>query len=615
MNIDSRYQILEKAGSGGMAAVYRARDTVLNRDVAVKVLHPHLIEKEEVKKRFLREAQAIARLRHKNIIEIYDYKSDSSDCYIISEFIKGKNLGTFLSEYDISSPFIAAMIISVLADAIGHAHKNNVIHRDLKPENILISENYQLKIADFGIAHIADAESLTITGSISGSPAHMSPEQIDGKDVDLRTDIFSLGTILYLISCGELPFKGNSPASIFKSILMGEYKEPKELNPLIDSRFSAIIQKCLKKNLAERYSSTEELKAELNDYLKGYGITNTEQNLQKFFQEPIEYLDELNKKIAGHLKEYLYKNIHNTESRIQIQDYLNILLYLAPDDDDAKAIFERFSSLEDSERRSKRIKSVLLASAIFLLMAFIVFNAVSYYKRIPDSNTKPAENTVAVTPDDKYPDVHTTPSEEDKIISTGNESERTEEKSEEEMVLKKPKRKIARPQSAREKSQSSDEKEESTIPRFGELNLFVKPYGDIYINNQLAGREKATLNIKLKSGKHFIRVKNPFFFDIEKEISIEPDSKTDLRLVFDNIKPAKLFINTSPECDIYIDGNLLGRSDMYTKSGITIPINTKDGRREILLKASKAGYKDYIRKIELTAGEARTLKINLTKEK
>lgn len=614
MKIDSRYQIIEKAGSGGMATVYRARDIVLNRDVAIKILHPHLIEKEEVKKRFLREAQAIARLKHKNIIEVFDYKSDETDCYIISEFIKGKNLASFLSEYDISSPFIAAMIVSILSDAIGHAHKNGIIHRDIKPENILISEDYMLKITDFGIAHIADAESLTITGSISGSPAHMSPEQIDGKDVDQRTDIFSLGTLLYLISCGELPFKGNSPASIFKSILLNEYKEPKEINSLIDSRFSTIIHHSLKKNIDERYKDAEELKRELLEYLRSYGITNIEEELSNFFKRPLEYMEELQKRIEKNLKDYLYKNIGNPQNRIQIQDFLNILLHFAPDDMDAKALFERFSSIENIKKKEKSFKKILwgtlffaIISSTFILIMFFNTNT----KELVDIAIVKDETTINSS-EDIYIDLNQALENINPSTEINNKS--SEANGETNQEIKRHKKKFITTAS-REKSIKSDESPVAESPKFGTINLYIKPYGDVYIDNILYTKEKAAISLRLKAGKHNLTIKNPFYFDIEKEINVDADKKTDIRLVFEKIKPAKIFINTNTVCDIYIDDSPLGRSDMYIKNGITIPISNTDGKREITLKASKSGYKDFVKKIELRAGESNTIKINLVKER
>jgi len=612
MNIDPRYQIVEKAGSGGMATVFRARDTVLNRDVAIKVLHPHLVEKEEVKKRFLREAQAIARLRHRNIIEVYDYKSTQEDCYIISEFIKGESLANFLSEYDISSPFISAMIVTVLSDAIAHAHKNGVIHRDIKPENILISDNRLLKITDFGIAHITDAESLTITGSISGSPAHMSPEQIDGKGVDERTDIFSLGTLLYLISTGELPFKGTSPAAIFKAILMGEYREPRELNPLIDNRFSSILQKTLKKNLNERYSSTTELRDDLTEYLRSYGIVDIETMLAELFTRPIEFMEELNQRIIRHLKDYLYKNISTKKENAEIRDYLNILLHLAPEDSDALALFDRFTSLANRVERRIRFQRASLGMIIVLLLTIPIYLLIRHKSETPIFGTSDTVSQDIFTRDG-VEDVSSvsTISQDRPTENASNESGEELKKEIAPRELKKERKRIIQIANRKVVSQKSIPVLEQN-EKYGEIRLFIKPYGDVYIDNTLYAREKAAANIKLPGGQHRLVIKNPFYFDIEKEITITGNSTTDLRLVFDRIKPAKLIINSTAECDIYIDGNLLGRSDAYMKNGITIPINSKDGKRQILFKATRDGYNDFVRNIELTAGETKALKINLT---
>jgi serine/threonine protein kinase len=610
MNIEPRYQILEKAGSGGMASVYRARDTVLNRDVAIKVLHPHLVEKEEVKRRFLREAQAIARLRHKNIIEVYDYRSTQEDCYIISEFIKGKSLADFLSEYEISSPFVSAMIGVVLSDAIAHAHKNGVIHRDIKPENILISEDKILKITDFGIAHITDAESLTITGSISGSPAHMSPEQIDGKGVDDRTDIFSLGTLLYLISTGELPFKGNSPAAIFKAILMGEYREPEDLNPLIDNRFSSIIHKTLKKNPDERYNSAIELKNELMEYLKRYGITDVEPMLVELFSRPVEFTEELHKRIVRHLKDYLYRNLTEGKNITEIRDFINILLYLAPEDGDAQAIFNRFTSLSVEDKRRQFIKRLSYALLLLLLFTLTLYIFIR--------NRSESFKYVSLM-DNSLSDVAIDYIDYD-IVSTKDillEEEVIESFAEERQIqaVQKEVRRIGKRliQNSRHRvlpqEIPSTPKEESG---FGEIRLFIKPYGDIYIDNHLYSKEKSVEVLRLPAGRHNLTVKNPFYFDIEKGINIAANSTSELRLVFERIKPAKLIINSPVECDIYIDGNFLGRSDAYMKNGITIPIDSKDGRRQIQFRATRKGYKDFVRNIELTAGETMVLKINFT---
>jgi serine/threonine-protein kinase len=186
-----------------MAVVYKATDTSLQREVAVKVLHPHLASHDEARRRFEREAQAVAKLRHENILEIFDYSGkESSESYIVTEFIRGRTLKGFMTEHTLGYPEIAAMITAEVCRALSHAHALGVLHRDVKPENIMIRDDGVLKLTDFGIAQIVDAQRMTVTGQLLGSPAYMSPEHVEGKPLDFRTDVFSVGILLYQLSTG-----------------------------------------------------------------------------------------------------------------------------------------------------------------------------------------------------------------------------------------------------------------------------------------------------------------------------------------------------------------------------------------------------------------------------
>src|SRR5512147_2235178 len=176
-----------------MAAVYLGRDTALDREVAVKVLHPHLASRAESRARFSREARAVARLSHPNIVEIYDYSGDEArDSYLVTEFIHGRTLRAFAEEVGFGLPEVGVLLARALADALVHAHSAGVIHRDLKPENVMVAEGPRpaVKLADFGIARIlASEERLTMTGALVGSPHHMAPEILEGRETDARSDL------------------------------------------------------------------------------------------------------------------------------------------------------------------------------------------------------------------------------------------------------------------------------------------------------------------------------------------------------------------------------------------------------------------------------------------
>src|SRR5210317_776114 len=255
-----KYEVLDEIGHGGMATVYRARDSSLDRFVALKVLHPHLQRTSEARARFTREAKSVARLRHPHILEIYDYSGEASDeTYIAAELLTGPTLKDFVLEHKEVPAEIAACIALQLAEALGAAHAKGIIHRDVKPENVLIHQDRCVKLTDFGIAYMVDTHTFTATGQILGSPGHMAPEQVEGSTCDARSDVFSLGTVLYFCSTGRLPFVGRNPHHLLKLLLGGEYPDPLRLHPAIGAELAAIMQKALARDPADRYQSAAEM--------------------------------------------------------------------------------------------------------------------------------------------------------------------------------------------------------------------------------------------------------------------------------------------------------------------------------------------------------------------
>ncbi len=281
-----RYELIEEIGHGGMAVVYRGRDSQLERAVAVKVLHPHLQSQPESKKRFHREAKAVARLRHPNIPEIYDYSGEAADeSYIVTELIHGPTLKRFVELHPGMPAEIAAMIVIEVCRALEHAHAQGIIHRDVKPENVMIAADGVVKLTDFGIAQMLDSHSMTVTGQILGSPAHMSPEHLEGKLLDARADVFSVGTVLYWLATGNLPFEGRNPHQILKKIFDGDYPEPLRVRPQMGEPLAGIIRKCLALDPASRYPTIAALRGELEAFLTELGLPDTS-SLAAYFADP-----------------------------------------------------------------------------------------------------------------------------------------------------------------------------------------------------------------------------------------------------------------------------------------------------------------------------------------
>jgi tRNA A-37 threonylcarbamoyl transferase component Bud32 len=300
-----KYEILEEIGHGGMATVYRAHDTVLDRPVALKVMHPHLRAAEEARKRFHREARSVARLRHPRVLEIYDFSGESSEeAYIAAELLTGPTLKIWREAQKDVPAEIAACFVIEIAGALDAAHAAQVVHRDVKPENVLLHENRTLKLTDFGIADMIDAVSMTATGQILGSPGHMAPEQIEGKDCDARTDLFSLGTVLYYLATGRLPFTGRNPHQVLKRIIDGEYADPLRVNPTIGGRLRAMIVKALERDPNARYQSARELIAELKDFIAEAGIEDSGKMLERYLQDPAKVGEEVRRQTIDRLIEH-----------------------------------------------------------------------------------------------------------------------------------------------------------------------------------------------------------------------------------------------------------------------------------------------------------------------
>lgn len=296
-----KYEVLNEVGHGGMAVVYRARDSVLEREVAIKVLHAHLADRAESRARLKREAITVAKLRHDNIVEIYDYSGeDAEQAYLVTEFIHGETLREWVERDYVPRPAVAALIIRTLAHALQAAHSLNIVHRDIKPDNVMIRDDGCLKLMDFGIAQLVDQQKLTMTGQLLGSPAFMAPELISGRPVDHRIDVFSLGIMLFHLTTAALPFTGRNPHEVLNRIADCDFARPSTVNPLVDDELEAIIVKALARDPEHRYPSADELASELESYLDSVGVHHHDDSeLVAYFHAPADYVRELDQRVAS----------------------------------------------------------------------------------------------------------------------------------------------------------------------------------------------------------------------------------------------------------------------------------------------------------------------------
>ena len=304
----AKYELLGELGHGGMATVYRAHDPRLGRDVAVKLLHAHLRESAEVAARFATEARAVAKLRHPNIVEVFDVSGDDDgEQFLVVELVRGPSMRRLLAEHGALPPEVGCAIVLDVLNALASAHDAGVVHRDVKPENVLIEHRaarddlegaasaelpghrVRVKLTDFGIAKLLDVQGVTSTGQVLGSPAHMAPEQIDGSDVDERADVFGAGVLLYECLVGHLPFEGQNPAQVLRRVLDGLYATAEAERPVVGKALSAICDRALARSPDDRYPTVRAMRDALVAELARLDFGEPRVELEAWLDDPEGY--------------------------------------------------------------------------------------------------------------------------------------------------------------------------------------------------------------------------------------------------------------------------------------------------------------------------------------
>jgi serine/threonine protein kinase/Tfp pilus assembly protein PilF len=268
-----RYQIIEELGRGGMGKVYKALDAEVDEKIALKLIKPEIAADKKTIDRFRNEMKFARKIRHKNVCQMYDLGSAEGTYFITMEYVAGEDLKKLIRKMGFLSPSQAISIAKQVCDGLVEAHKLGVVHRDLKPQNIMLDERGDARIMDFGIARSIEGKSITGAGVMIGTPDYMSPEQVDGKDIDQRSDLYSLGVILYEMVTGQTPFEGDTPFTIGVKHKSETPKNPKELNAQIPDDLSRVILRCLEKDKDKRYQSAGEVRSELINIEKGIPTT------------------------------------------------------------------------------------------------------------------------------------------------------------------------------------------------------------------------------------------------------------------------------------------------------------------------------------------------------
>ncbi|MGD9346296.1 MAG: serine/threonine-protein kinase, partial [Candidatus Aminicenantes bacterium] len=257
--LGKRYEVIEELGKGGMGKIFRVYDKKLEEEVALKLLDTEILEDKKTLKRFRNELKLARKIGHKNVCKLYDLNEEEGVPFITMEYVPGEDLKSFMKRSRQLTLGTALTIAKQVCEGLVEAHSLGIVHRDLKPGNIMIDTEGNAKIMDFGIARSVQGESITRTGVMVGTPDYMSPEQVEGKSIDARTDLYSLGVILYEMAAGKVPFEGDTPITVGVKHKTEKPREPKAINPQIPEALNRVILRCMAKDKEKRYKSANEL--------------------------------------------------------------------------------------------------------------------------------------------------------------------------------------------------------------------------------------------------------------------------------------------------------------------------------------------------------------------
>lgn len=586
-HILDKYRIIEKVGEGGMASVYRGEHLTLGREVAVKILHPHLSDKPRNRQRFTREARAIENLRHDNILRIEDYSGeDAKDCYIVTEFVDGHTLQKLHADLGAMPSEVVAIIGMHLADALQYAHDQGIIHRDLKPENVMIQRDGTIKLMDFGIARFLDEMHLTMTGALVGSPAYMSPEQAMEKVLDSRSDLFSLGTLLFHLVTGQLPFAGNNPSIVLRNIIEGNRPSVSDVAPEVAAPLAELIHSLLQIDPNDRPRLASEVRSRLAQTTTEADIDPEDPrwSLQAWVIDPVGYRERLDEWLDQVL-------LAKGKQRLEQRDHLgalqlfNRLLTIderrGRQNEEVLALVSGMHVSREAPRhgRSWWVGGVALLVGAALLSLWLLPSATERSAAQPIVSTtsstplaEPEATDVAVdmlSPPQSEVETQTVPVEDAAPLGVGVESAAEPGTSRPALrTLPRPGLPLIGPEQLAARSQREAEQTGSGSSvgegQTGKLTVHVPgSWGHIYIDGTYMGRTGRLQDpISVEPGTHTLTVKNDLALPYEQSFSIGLGETLSLSTPPLRRRPATLVLSAAvaDECLIRRDGAAVGQA-------------------------------------------------------
>ena len=575
-SILEKYEVQQKIGEGGMATVYRARHTSLGRDVAIKVLHPHLSSSARNRERFAREARAIAHLDHDGVLKIFDYSGiDTDECYIVTELVDGPTLQSLISEHERLPSELLLLVAHQLVAALGYAHSLGIVHRDLKPENVMVRKDGAVKLMDFGIARFLDEVNLTMTGALVGSPAYMSPEQALEKPVDARSDLFSLGTLLFHAVTGQLPFSGSNPSLILRNIIEGRRPEVLELAPDANDGLAELIERLLQTDAGDRPASCEAALAEVEAALAAVEVDPADPtwSVQRWLLDPQGWAAQAQAHLRGVL-------LRRGKDRLSAGDHLgalrvfNRLLSIDEDNAEVLTLVQGMHTTGKGEGHGRSALPWLAAAAALLLGTTLAWAfwpdpppaALINVGESPAAEVKPAPLPESPAPQPVVapePSPAPTPAAEPRPVKISP------------VYRQSPPRRPPPPGP------------DGLPVEPGRITVVVPgSWGRIYIDNTLIGRTGEVGVMKVTPGRHTLRVENDLSLPWDRPFDVAPGEQLDFSPpLVPKPATAQLPPTVAGDCLVALDG--VGRGAVSALGG-EVPIRDPRSPHVIELRCPDA---------------------------
>ena len=592
------FEIKEMIGRGGMASLYKAVQTSLDRVVAIKELYPHLAQDQEFIKRFEREAKSAAGLKHENIIDVIDFGADGDSFFIAMEFVDGLTLKDLMTEAKVVPLSITVTIICEFLKGLDHAHNKSIVHRDIKPANIMINREGVVKIADFGLAQSGNLPTMTVTGALIGTPAYMSPEQAAGRKIDQRSDIFSTGVMFYEMLTGVKPFGGENYSSIITKILTETPPPIQNFVTNLQPEIEAILLRALEKDVDRRYMTAGDMLKDLSHFAEKEKLLVTRKDIARFVATPAEFGKEFReKKIKEHLergKYFLDLGVGKIDDAI---DQFSHVIVLDPQNEDARKHLEKLKVMK-RERDASQVKppapaaqaatgtapsviiqpeakrgtlvpiliGVIAALVILVAGGLVAFN--QFFKKgspeappaqvaaVPAPPAAPVPAAVSAVP---------SPAPEAAVPAPEPVPAPAPTAAPQPKVAAKAPAPVARPAAA------------PVEAGFGYLKISASPWAKVIVDGEDKGNTPLAQPLKLPSGNHRVVFKNPDFLDTTLEVNIAKDQTVDKVVTLVALPSAYFKVTASPWADVYIDGKKIATTPIAT------PLQVKPGEHRVKL--------------------------------